>query len=209
MTEPNGRPAASNVRQLLEGAAILTPIATIVGWLVTLLPVQIPDGVQSAIVALVVTLGSVGFSELRNRGRLGATVGTGGLVFPMIFLVFLVGCVTWNGDAYRKLAGDEIVALSEAPSDTALNADRCLALDLGAIALRDDQGGSRSINAPFFSGQHVDGMARIHEEQSAVCTELETRDADRGVAPALRDRNRAAWVKTWKNGRALLGGGEE
>lgn len=208
MTESKGRPAASNLRQLVEGAAFLTPLATIVGWLVTLLPVKIPDPVQSAIVALFVALGTVLFSELRNRGYLLGRVIPAALALPVILAVFLVGCVTWNGDAYQKLANDEIVALGAAPGDTMLNPDRCLALNLGAIALRDDEGGSRSLNAPFFSGQHVDEMARLHEEQSSNCSELQGRDADRGVTPTLRQRNRAAWAKIWKNGRALLGGGE-
>jgi len=204
MTPPNGRTAATNGRQLVEGAAILTPLAVIAGYLVSLISAEIPSQVQNAIVALVVVLGNLAFSELRNRGYLTQKIAPVALALPLL----LVGCVTWNGDSYRRLANDEIVVLAATLPDVPLDPNRCLALNLGALALRERDGGSRSLNAPFFAGQHVEEMATIHQRASSVCVQLLNLDQEGAVSPALRDRNRTAWEKTWKNGRALLGGGE-
>jgi hypothetical protein len=119
-------------------------------------------------------------------------------------LAFLTACVTWNGAAYQALAGDELVALAGVRADAPLNIDRCLALSLGAVALTETDGGSKSMKAPFFSGQHVAKMAAVHRQQGAVCAALVSRE---DVTPEQRARVRAAWSKTWQNGRELLGGG--
>jgi hypothetical protein len=122
-------------------------------------------------------------------------------------LAFLAACVTWNGAAYQALAGDELVALSDVRADAPLNVDRCLALSLGAVALTETDGGSKSVKAPFFAGQHVEKMAAVHRQQGAVCAALVSREEAGDVTPEQRARSRAAWSKTWRNGRELLGGG--
>ena len=182
MTETNVRTFTPMSRKLVEGAAILAPIATIVGWLLTLLPVEVPASVRDAVVALVVVLGTMAFSELRNRSAASAvkSIGAAGLVVP---LLFLVGCVTWNGDAYRKISVDETLALALSPADVKLDPARCESLGLGAIALRDTEGSSKSLNAPFFSGQHVAEFASIHDRQASICWALSVRDDHKQVIP--------------------------
>ncbi len=128
-------------------------------------------------------------------------------IFVAFLLAFLAACVTWNGAAYQALARDEVVALADVRADAPLNVDRCLALSLGAVALAETDGGSKSVKAPFFSGQHVEKMAAVHRQQGAVCAVLVGREEAGDVTPEQRARVRAAWVKTWQNGRALLGGG--
>lgn len=206
-TATPARPAVSNTVQLVEGAAILTPIATIVGWLVTLVSVEIPAPVQNAIVALVVVVGNVAFSELRNRGHLTRAVIHSVFLGPVVGVLFL-GCVSWNGSAFNHISQQEEIALRTADPDQPIEIDRCSAMQLGSAALLDEDGDETSVRLPMFAGRHVAEFAAILERNAAICAELARRDADRGVSPDLRQRNRAGWAMTWAETRRTLGGGD-
>lgn len=205
---PPTRDPVSHGRALTEGAAFLTPLGVFVAWLLTLLPVEVPEAVRTAIVGLIVAVGTVAFSEWRNRSHDLKSLGAGGIVFGGLVLVFVVGCVSWDGPTYRRIANEEIVRLIATSPEAPLDSASCEALAAGANALRNEEGDSSSLKAPFFTGQHVASVAGVHERNALRCFELAKRDADRGVDAELRGRVRAAWVKTWRNGRALHGGGE-
>lgn len=218
MSQKNPTPVVSSrepvghARAAIEGVAILTPIATILSWLVTLLPIQVPAQVQAAFAALVVAVGTLMFSEFRNRQYHLALLEQSGVVFvlPWVLAVaLLTGCITWDGDLYKRTAGDEIVVIRATPPELPLNPERCKALQDGAVALRNEEGGSRSLNAPFLAGQHIARLASKHDRMGSLCYELVDLDALGEVGPELRIRNRAAWVRAWSNGRALQGGPEE
>lgn len=203
---PPTRDPVEHGRAATEGG-VLTMLGVVIAWGVTLLPVEIPTAVQGAIVGLVVALGTLVFSELRNRSYALELLGKKAIVFGLA-LVFVAGCVSWDGPTLRGLANDEIARLLATPPEIALDPASCEALSAGAKALRNEEGDSSSIKAPFFTGQHVEEMAGVHERNALRCLELAKREAERGVTPELRGRVRAAWVKTWRNGRALHGGGE-
>lgn len=198
---PPQREPVSATRALVEGAAILTPLATVISWLATLLPIEIPANVQAAIAALVVSIGTVLFSKRRDVVHT-AKLGTVALV---LLVALVVGCVSYNGGAYRELATAQVVRLQGEPSELALSPQVCDALLAGARFLRMD-GPDSSAKIPLFAGNGVEDLAQVHERQASICYELARRDAGRGVGETLRDRNRAAWGKTWRSGRSLLGG---
>ena len=206
---PPTRDPVSHGRAATEGG-ILTMLGVVIAWGVTLLPVEIPAAVQAAIVGLVVALGTLVFSEWRNRSYALELLGRKAIVLA-VALVVVVGCVTWDGPTYKRLAGDEIARLVATPATAPLDPRSCEALAAGTTALRDDEGSSNSWNAPFLAGQHIDEVAAAQERIALRCFELAEREAERGVMPEHRDRLRAAWVRTWRNGRALQGGpdGEE
>lgn len=196
-------------RAFLEGGAFLTPIAVIVAWLLTLLPVYVPEAVRSAVVGLIVTIGTLAFSEWRNR-RYQVNLLHGPAIFwmPGFLLVFALGCVTFAGGTYKGLAGTEIVALSSVSADAPLNPARCAAHKEAAKALRDADGDSKSLNAPFFAGQHIGELAARHDRMGSMCYEMAGRDETRGVSAANRIQLRADWSRAWRNGRTLTGGPE-
>ena len=216
-------------RAATEGG-ILTMLGVVIAWGVSLLPAEVPTAVQTAIVGLVVALGTLAFSEWRNRAHDLKTLGKGavsGIALPFsrlgplfVFLIFtpaavlvvsVSSCVSWDGPEYKRLAGDEIARLVATSDSAPLDVSSCEALAAGTAALRDEEGGSKSMNAPFLAGQHIDEAAAVQERIALRCFELAEREAERGVTPAHRIRLRAAWVRTWRNGRALQGGpdGEE
>jgi hypothetical protein len=207
MPEPKAQPlppqreAVSSTRALVEGAAILTPLATVVSWLTTFLPIEVPASVQAAIAALVVALGTVFLSKRRDAAHAAKVA-----VVTLVLLVFGLGCVSYNGGAYRELATAQVVRLQGEPAERALSPQVCDALLAGAVFLRMEEGPDSSVKLPLFAGNGVEDLAQIHERQASICYELSRRDAERGVDEALRERNRAAWGSTWRSGRALLGG---
>ncbi|MCP4869278.1 MAG: hypothetical protein GY898_11230 [Proteobacteria bacterium] len=194
-------------RAATEGG-LLTALATILVWMLSLLPVEVPPAVAGAFSGLVVAIGTLAFSEWRNNQYNTRILGSGGLVL-VLPLLLVVGCVTWAGDRYQALAGPEIIALLDATDAEPLDPARCAAHKDAAKALRDEEAGTaKSLNAPFFAGQHIGELAGRHDRMGSYCYEMADRDRARGVLPALRGELRTDWVTAWRDGRALQGGPE-
>lgn len=210
-TQTPTRDPVGHTRALAEGAALLTPLGVLVAWLLTLLPVEVPEAVRTAIVGLVVTLGTVAFSEWRNRNHDLAQLGrSGAAIFwkPGLLLVFVLGCVTWDGAGFELLAAQEIPILAAADPAAELDSSRCASLRLAAVALRNEEGDSRSLNAPLLAGQHIRAVAGRYDRMASICYEMVDRDTARGVKPEVRGKLRADWLRAWRSGRALQGGPE-
>jgi len=169
--------------------------------------VEVPPEIAGAFSGVVVMIGTLAFSEWRNNQHNTRVLASGGLVL-ILPLALLVGCVTFAGGTYKGLAGTEIVALSSVSADALLDTARCTAHKDAAKALRDGEGDSKSLNAPFFAGQHIGELADRHDRMGSICYEMADRDADRGVSVEHRGRLRADWLRAWRNGRALTGGPE-
>lgn len=213
-TQPPTRDPVGHGRAFVEGAAILTPLATIIAWALTLLPLEIPEYVRNAIVGLVVTTGTLVFSELRNRKHAISVITPGGLVFvsllfvPLASLLF-VACLTWDGDGFKMLAANEIVELQAVAPEEPIATARCDALRLAAVSLRNSETGtSKSLNAPFFAGKNIPELGTRFDRMASICYEFARRDEARGVAPSVRADVRGDWLRAWRDGRALQGGPE-
>ena len=217
MSQPNPSPVPPSRDPVGHGRAateggILAALATVLLWAFGLLPVEIPPEIAGAFSGLVVMIGTLAFSEWRNS-RYNAALLRGPAIFWMpgllgLLLVFSLGCVTFAGGTYKGLAGTEILALSSVSQDALLDTARCAAHKDAATALRDAEGDSKSLNAPFFAGQHIGELASRHDRMGSICYQMADRDADRGVSTEHRGRLRADWLRAWRNGRALTGGPE-
>ena len=217
MSQPNPTPVPPSRDPVGHGRAateggILAALATVLLWALGLLPVEIPPPVAGAFSGLVVMIGTLAFSEWRNS-RYNTALLRGPAIFWMpgllgLLLVFSLGCVTFAGGTYKGLAGTEIVALSSVAAEVPLDAARCDAHKDAARALRDAEGDSKSLNAPFFAGQHIGELADRHARMGSICYEMAGRDAARGVSSSYRVQLRVAWLRAWRNGRALTGGPE-
>ncbi len=115
--------------------------------------------------------------------------------------------MTYDGQTFKRLAAEEMVVLEATPDHFPLSGDRCEALQAGSELLRHGEG-SRSINAPFFAGSKIPEVALRMTRLASICRELVSRDADVGVLPDLRDRNRHAWRRAWESSVGLLGGAQ-
>lgn len=210
--DPPTRSPVGHGRASIEGG-ILTALATIVVWALGLLPIEIPAEVYGAFSGLIVMTGTLAFSEWRNRQhfrqQLQASAAARMLVFLVPALVLTAACVTWDGSGYNRLAGNELLVIPDMVDTQPLNIERCDAHKQAFLALRDEQGNSTSLNAPFFAGQHIEALSNRHNELGSICYELVARDRERGLEPTYRGRVRAAWVRAWQNGRALQGGLKE
>lgn len=213
MSQPNPVPVPPSRDPIGHGRAateggLLTALATILVWMLGLLPVEVPPAVAGAFSGLVVAIGTLAFSEWRNNQHNARLLGSGGLVL-ILPLVMVIGCVTFAGDRYKALAGPEILALIEAVDVEPLDPARCAAHKDAAKALRDaEDGSSKSLNAPFFAGQHIAELANRHDRMGSICYEVADRDTQRGVSASHRQQLRADWLRAWRNGRALTGGPE-
>jgi hypothetical protein len=171
----------------------------------------VPEAVRTAVVGLVVTLGTVAFSEWRNKQHDIAQLGkssTSAFLMPGLLLVLALGCVTWDGAGFELLAAQEIPALEAADPGAPLDSTRCASLRLASVALRNEEGDSRSLNAPLLAGQHIRTVAGRYDRMASICYEMADRDKARGVNPEIRGTLRADWLRAWRSARALQGGPE-
>lgn len=208
-TVPPTRDPVGHGRAMLEGGALLTPLGIVIAWLLTLLPVEVPDVVRDAAVGLTVAVGTVCFSGWRNRSYQLELLAKAAAASSLVLALGLVACVSYDGASYKVLAGEQIVTLSAKADAQPLETSSCDALAAGVLALRNEDGGSKSVKAPFFAGSRIDDVADLQERIAVTCYEMADREKERGVASDLRTRLRAAWLRTWRNGRALIGGPEE
>ncbi len=116
-----------------------------------------------------------------------------------LFLFLALGCVSYDGVAYRQLAVEETAETTE------LVGHRCTAHILGAAALRDTEGGSRAWFIPLGAGSEVSEIAVRHDRQSLVCAALLDllRGGQASQEPVERTLN--AWRTMWSAGDSLLG----
>ena len=189
-------------RQTGENVAILVPLGIVVAWLATLLPVEVPDHIQTAIAGLVVALGARGFSwrrDVRHRKN-------GAAVVSIVFLAFLVGgCASYDGVGYGQTAAFELARLDVQGHDQPLDPQACFANDRAADALADEDGSSSAFLGPFGVGQALDRGIQAHTRLAAICRELVKAEIHGGVESGTRTKARSAMRRAWVNGLALFG----
>ncbi len=192
------RDPAPQGRQASE-AGIFTSLAVVLSFFVKQWQPEMPGEVLAAFGGLVVGLGTILMSHLRNRQHAGQSLVGLGLV---VGLLILPGCVSYDGERYHQLATNEEAALSEVQSVTVA---RCEAHLAGAAALRDRDGDASALLLPYGSGGAVGPFASKHQIQAAACYQLLLLiGRDEASAEAIK-RVLRAWRRQWKAGDDLLG----
>lgn len=189
---PNGtRAPASATRVAVEGTGIGGAIATLLVWLLTANGIVVPQEATLAIGVLSTTIVGVIMSKLRDSGVGGKTTGV-----LLVFLVMMMGCVSYDGASYHRFAATSMTS--------GLDDDQCLRSLQASAALRDKEGEQSTYNGPFGQGKNIPVLAGKHERLGYACQELVRRAPT--VTPQQRDRANQGLVDLYAEGLRIVEG---
>jgi hypothetical protein len=155
---------------------------------------ELSESLRGALTAIFVAFGNAALSWLRDNGSGGSITGVA-MVVP---LMFLLGCVNYDGSRYENVAMTEMGA-------TNLEAARCAAHQEGQSALED--GEDWALKVPILGrGFSIEKAARKHNRQADVC-EVQVQHMNEGaVTQDIADRTVSAWRRMWQANLAIVKG---
>jgi hypothetical protein len=189
-TGNGGRAPITKTRVVVESATLVVLFNEL---LMFFFP-EMTESLRGALTAVFTAFGNALFSWLRDNGSGGSITGVA-LVVP---LMFLVGCVSYDGSRYESVALTEVGA-------TTLTPDRCAAHAEGQAALED--GEDWALKVPILGrGFSIEKAARKHDRQADVC-DAQVRHMEQGaLTPDIADRTVAAWRRLWGANLAIVKG---